>query len=215
MQCGSSHDDGTDGIHLHIEAGVGLGRVEPGGDNDAGQRGQNTHQHKDRDPVASNGHTAALERLRVAAQGGHIGAPAHVVKERDEQDNDQKSHGDARLHTKEIAAAKGAETLGQFGDGNTLGGNEGEAPVQKGGGQGNDKGVDAGKVDEQAIDSPHDSAQSQGEGDGESNRQSALQCHSSADGAEREDGSHREVNGAGGDDAHHPAGQEQPVGVGL
>lgn len=131
VESGAPHNDGTDRVHLHVQPGVGLGGVEPGGDDDARQSGEKAHEGEGGHPVAPCGHAAALECLRIAAQGGDIVSPTHAVEQGDQKQDHHKGHGDTGFHAKDISAAEIPEILGQLGDGDALGDNKGQAAVHK------------------------------------------------------------------------------------
>ena len=89
MQRRTTHNDGSDGIHLHIKASIGLGGIKTGRDNDSGQGSQESHHSKGTNPPGAGAHPTAPQRHWVATQRGNVVTPAHLIKERDGKEQHQ------------------------------------------------------------------------------------------------------------------------------
>src|SRR5690606_32865238 len=165
-QAGPAEDDGGDGVQLVAGAGGGLGRDQPGRQDQARQAGEKARRGVDQGLHPGHGNAGQAAGLLIAPHRvDEPPPPGPGEEDPEDQVGDQK---DDHRNGEGAQVPAADEAVGRIPDqdGAPVGVDQGEAPGPGHGGEGDDEGGQVGVGDEEAVDEAQDCPHGQGRQDG-------------------------------------------------
>ena len=136
-QAGAADDDRGDHDQFVTLAGDRLRRVQPRGEDEAGQAGHETHQHVDRHGDAAHVQTRQARGFRVAADAVHVATIAGVAQDdmghdgQDQEEDDRDGDLADQRQGEQVALAPPAVAGFEAGDRAAAGHEQGPHPGRR------------------------------------------------------------------------------------